>query len=111
MMAQRHEISLLMFENITKKGEDNMLSSCMKISCFRQRITWYFIGVFFNRERILHGSTEVRNFSSSVEKYFTSEQRKQEKYLSTQDEKMSYLQAAIKYSIYYINTNEILIYL
>lgn len=42
---------------------------------------------FFNRERILHGSTEVRNFSSSVEKYFTSEQRKQEKYLSTQDEK------------------------
>ena len=87
MMTQRHEISLLMFENITKKGEDNMLSSCMKISCFRQRITWYFIGVFFNRERILHGSTEVRNFSSSVEKYFTSEQRKQEKYLSTQDEK------------------------
>lgn len=86
-MAQRHEISLLMFENITKH---------VKITCYLH--VWRYhvsdkgsLGIslvfFFNRERILHGSTEVKNFSSSVEKYFTSEQRKQEKYLSTQDEK------------------------
>ena len=32
-----------------------------------------FMYVHIERERILHGLAEIRNFSSSVEKYFTSE--------------------------------------
>ena len=43
--------------------------------------------------RILHGCAEIQNFSSSVEKYTRRE--------------ISYPQAAMYCSIYYINTNEI----
>ena len=35
-------------------------------------MVWYFIGVYVIK-RTLHGRLEIRNFSSSVEKYFTSE--------------------------------------
>ena len=49
-----------------------------------------------NKERILHGRAEIRNFSSSVEIFFNTRRE------------ISYLQAAMKYSVYYINTNEIL---
>ena len=34
-------------------------------------------------ERILHGQAEIRNLSSSVEKYFTSERSERVKYFST----------------------------
>ena len=58
------------------------------------------------RWRILHGRAEIRNFSSSVEKYFTSERSERVKYFfNTRD--ISYLQAAKQCFIYYINTNEI----
>lgn len=79
-MAQRHEISLFMFENITKH---------VKITCYLH-VRRYHVSdkgslgislVFFLIERGYYMA------ASSVEKYFTSEQRKQEKYLSTQDEK------------------------
>ena len=59
-------------------------------------------------ERILHGRAEIRNFSSSVEKYFTSERSERVKYFFNTKREISYLQAAMQYSIYYINTNEIL---
>ena len=55
---------------------------------------------------MLHGRAEIRNCSSSVEKYFTSERSEQGKNFSTQEE-ISCLQAAMECSIYYINTNEI----
>ena len=35
-------------------------------------MVWYFIGVYIIN-RTLHGRLEIWNFSSSVEKYFTSE--------------------------------------
>ena len=35
-------------------------------------MVWYFIGVYIIK-RTLHGRLEIGNFSSSVEKYFTSE--------------------------------------
>ena len=38
------------------------------------------IGKLLYIERILHGRAEIRNFSSSVEKYFTSERSEQVKY-------------------------------
>ena len=38
-------------------------------------------------KRILHGRAEIQNFSSSVEKYFTSVRSKRVKYFSTQEEK------------------------
>ena len=40
-------------------------------NCFSEMV-WYFIGVYIIN-RTLHGRLEIRNFSSSVEKYFTSE--------------------------------------
>ena len=40
-----------------------------------------------NISLILHGRAEIRNFSSSVEKYFTSERRERVKYFSTREEK------------------------
>ena len=38
-------------------------------------------------EDITYGRLEIRNFSSSVEKYFTSEHSEQVKYFSTREEK------------------------
>ena len=43
--------------------------------------------------RELHGRAEIRNFSSSVEKYFTSECSKLVKYLFQHEKRISYLQA------------------
>ena len=45
--------------------------------------------------RILHGRTEIRNFFSSVEKYFTSERSKRVKYCFNRRREISYLQAAM----------------
>ena len=42
-------------------------------------MVWYFIGVYIIN-RTLHGRLEIRNFSSSVEKYFTSERSERVKY-------------------------------
>ena len=58
-----------------------------------------------NIQRILHGCAEIRNFSSSVEKYRVSA-AKECNVFNTRRE-ISYLQAAMQCSIYYINTNEI----
>ena len=52
------------------------------------------------------GRAEIGNFSSKVEKYFTSERSEQVKYFFNTRE-ISYLQMAMLCSIYYINTNEI----
>ena len=35
---------------------------------------------------IFHGRAEIRNFSSSVEKYFVSERSERVKYISTREE-------------------------
>ena len=54
----------------------------MKIApfdAFREMI-WYFIGVYIIN-RILHGRLEIPNFSSSVEKYLTSELSEPVKYI------------------------------
>ena len=56
-------------------------------------------------KRKLHGRLEIRNFSSSVEKYFSSERRKLEKYFSTLEEE--FRMSARPCSILYIrNTPE-----
>ena len=46
----------------------------------------YFIGVYIIN-RTLHDRLEIRNFSSRVEKYFTSERSERVKYFSTREEK------------------------
>ena len=46
-------------------------------------------------QRILHGRTEIQNFSSSVEKYFMSERSEQVKYFFNTRKEISYLQAAM----------------
>ena len=49
-------------------------------------MVWHFIGVYIII-RTLHDRLETRNFSSRVEKYFTSERSKRVKYFSTREEK------------------------
>ena len=49
-------------------------------------MVWHFIGVYIIN-RTLHDRLEIRNFSSRVEKYFTSELRSLVKYFSTLEEK------------------------
>ena len=49
-------------------------------------MVWHFIGVYIIN-RTLHDRLEIRNFSSSVEKYFTSERSERVKYFSTLEEK------------------------
>ena len=49
-------------------------------------MVWHFIGVYIIN-RTLHDRLEIRNFSSSVEKYFTSEHSERVKYFSTLEEK------------------------
>ena len=44
----------------------------------------YFIGVYIIN-RTLHSRLEIRNFSSSVEKYFTSERSERVKYLQHEE--------------------------
>ena len=56
-----------------------------------------------NKQRILHGHAEIQNFSSSVEKYFTSEHSKQVN--NFQHEKRNFLSPS-GHVIFY--TNEIL---
>ena len=41
----------------------------------------------FDIQGILYGRVEIQNFSSSVEKYFTSKRNEQVKYFSTREEK------------------------
>ena len=49
-------------------------------------MVWHFIGVYIIN-RTLHDRLEIRNFSSSVEKYFTRSLRSLVKYFSTLEEK------------------------
>ena len=49
-------------------------------------MVWHFIGVYIIN-RTLHDRLEIRNFSSRVEKYFTSERSERVKYFSTLEEK------------------------
>ena len=58
-------------------------------------------------QRILHGRAKIRNFSSSVERYFMSERNERVKYIFNARREISYLQSAMLCSIYHINTNEI----
>ena len=60
--AKKHDIFTL---------ENNMLSSHEKRSLLSE-MDCYFIGVYITN-RTLHGRLEIRNFSSSVKKYFASE--------------------------------------
>ena len=55
---------------------------------------WYFIGVYII-DRTLHGRLEIRNFSSRVEKYFTSERSERVKYLFNTRREISYVRAAM----------------
>ena len=57
-------------------------------------MVWYFIGVYIIN-RTLHGRLEIWNFSSSVEKYFTSERSERVKYFFNTRREISYLQAAM----------------
>ena len=50
---------------------------------------------YTNKERILHGRAEIRNFSSSVEKYFASERSERVKYFFNTRREISYLQATM----------------
>ena len=60
-----------------------------------KEMVWYFIGVYVIN-RTLHGRLEIRNFSSSVEKYFTSRERSERvKYFFNTIREISYLQAAM----------------
>ena len=54
--------------------------------CSGSEMVWYFIGVYIVN-RTSHGRLEIRNFSSSVEKYFTSQRSERVKYFSTLKEK------------------------
>ena len=65
-------------------------------------MVWYFIGVYIIN-RTLHGRLEIRNFSSSVEKYFTSEHSERVKYF--QHEKINFVSPCghVISSIYSIN--------
>ena len=49
-------------------------------------MVWHFIGIYIIN-RTLHDRLEIQNFSSRVEKYFTSELRSLVKYFSTLEEK------------------------
>ena len=51
------------------------------------------ISTITSKERILDGRVEIRNFSSSVEKYFTSERSEQVKYFFNTRREISHLQA------------------
>ena len=85
-------------ENMIFTCENNMLSSHVKRSpllwlhnksrlsqekCLTEMVL-YFIGVYIIN-RTLHSRLEIRNFSSSVEKYFTSERSERVKYLQHEE--------------------------
>ena len=59
-------------------------------------MVWYFIGVYvINRTLHVHGHLEIRNFSASVEKYFSSEHRERVKSFFNMRSEISYLHAAV----------------
>ena len=53
----------------------------------------------------VHGRTEIRNFSSSVEKYFMSERSEQVNYFSTREEKFRISKRSCNV-LFIINTSE-----
>ena len=55
-------------------------------------MVWYFIGVSVTQ---FNGRLEIRNFSLSVEKYFTSEHSEGVKYFFNTQREISYLRAAM----------------
>ena len=56
-------------------------------------MVWYFIGVYIKKIEQLHGRLEIRNFSSRVEKYFTSKRSERVKYFFNTSREISYLRA------------------
>ena len=62
-------------------------AQCGKISTWNSNKTYI--------EGILHGRAEIRNFSSSVEKYFASERSERVKYFFNTRREISYPQAAM----------------
>ena len=59
--------------------------------CNKHLIVWKYVNLCNKSiiQRILHGRAEIRNFSSSVEEYFTNERSERVKklYFSTREEK------------------------
>ena len=67
---------------------------CLFVCFIFVSLCWFFCFVFLLFIwRILHGSAGIRNFSSSVEKYVTSERSEQVKYFFNTRRDISYLQA------------------
>ena len=53
------------------------------------------------RESILHGRAEIRNFSSSVEEYFTSERSERVKYLTHEERNFVSLSGYVMFYLSY----------
>ena len=66
--------------------DTSRLRSKKNVKVKKSEMVWHFIGVYIIN-RTLHDRLEIRNFSSSVEKYFTSERSERVKYFSTLEEK------------------------
>ena len=68
-------------ENFRSSHENNVLSSQVKISPLlwlhnkSREMVWYFIGVYIIK-RTLHARLDIRNFSSGVEKIFSTPEEK-----------------------------------
>ena len=63
-------------------------------------MVWYFIGVYIIN-RTLHGRLEIQNFSSSVEKYFTSQRSEQVKYFKHSKRNSGSPRGRLIFSIFY----------
>ena len=60
---------------------------CSAVQCSAVQYSTVQYNAIQNTSGILHGRAEIRNFSSSVEKYFTSKRSERVKYFSTREEK------------------------
>ena len=75
---------------------------CM--SNFKNMIRYFFQSLDrlnTNTQRILHGRAEIRNFSSSVEKYFTSERSERVKYFQHERKKFVSPSGHVKFYLLY----------
>ena len=79
MLSSHVKISSLLWLHINKWRLS--YQNTIKVKWFQ-----YFIGVYIIK-RTLHDRLEIRNFSLSVKKYFTSERSEGEKYFLTLEEK------------------------
>ena len=68
--------------------------ACFRITHYLKKKTMSGVNTV-HTHRILHGCVEIWNFSSSVEKYFTSERSEREKNFFNTIREILYLQAAM----------------